>query len=243
LGWRAVFLIGAGLTAAFAVLLHRRLPVLAPPQRISYVASLRSLWTLARREPVLREAAAISFMIFAAFSAFWTSLAFYLGSPVFRLGPGVAGAFGLVGAAGALAAAPVGRLADRRGPRLPLTLSLVLLCAGYATLWIFGRSLIGLVAGVIVLDVGQQTSQIANQTRIFALSQTARSRVNTVYMIVFFLGGALGSELSVIAWSRWQWNGVCGLALTLLALAWLLLILGMRGALGRRAAACRGAKA
>jgi hypothetical protein len=78
-----------------------------------------------------------------------------------------------------------------------------------------------LIAGVIVLDIGQQTMQISNQTRIFALSATARSRINTVYMIIFFLGGALGSALSAAAWSRWHWNGVCGWGLAMLALAWL----------------------
>jgi len=76
-----------------------------------------------------------------------------------------------------------------------LTLALAMLSAGYAILWVFGYRIAGLIAGVIVLDVGQQTMQISNQTRIFALSSTAKSRINTVYMIVFFLGGALGFQL------------------------------------------------
>jgi hypothetical protein len=72
-----------------------------------------------------------------------------------------------------------------------------------------------------VLDIGQQTMQISNQARIFALSHAARSRINTVYMIIFFLGGALGSAVSAAAWGRWQWSGVCGWGLMMLALAWL----------------------
>jgi hypothetical protein len=77
----------------------------------------------------------------------------------------------------------------------------------------------GLIVGVLVLDIGQQSMHIGNQTRIFSLVVGARSRLNTVYMIVFFVGGAVGSAASAAAWTRWQWNGVCALALGFLALA------------------------
>jgi hypothetical protein len=72
-----------------------------------------------------------------------------------------------------------------------------------------------------VLDVGQQGMQISSQTRIFSLSRGARSRINTVYMIVFFLGGAFGSAASALAWSHWQWSGVCGFGMAMLAAAWI----------------------
>ncbi len=221
LGWRAVFLLAAASTAAFAPLLARRLPVMAPASPLRYADALRSLWLLLRAEPVLRQASAVGFMVFASFIGFWTNLTFFLGSPHYRLGAGVAGSFGLVGAAGALIAAPVGKLADKHGPRVTLTLALGLLSAGYALLWALGYSFAGLIAGVIVLDIGQQSMQISNQTRIFSLSRSARSRINTIYMIVFFLGGALGSAASAAAWGRWQWGGVCGWGLAMLALAWI----------------------
>jgi predicted MFS family arabinose efflux permease len=136
------------------------------------------------------------------------------------LGTGVAGSFGLLGAVGAVVASLAGRLADRHGTRFTLTLALGLLSVGYVLLWVFGYDLAGLIVGVIVLDAGQQGMQISNQTRIFALSSTARSRINTVYMIIFFMGGALGSALSAAAWSRWQWSGVCAWGLAMLVLAW-----------------------
>ena len=229
LGWRGVFLLAALITAAFAPLLWRRLPVMPAARPLRYGEALRSLWDLFRREPVLREASVTGFLGFAAFIAFWTNLTFFLGSPHYRLGAGVAGGFGLVGAGGALIAAPAGRLADRRGPRATLTIALALLSAGYAILSVFGYRLIGLIAGVIVLDLGQQTMQLSNQTRIFSLSATARSRINTVYMIIFFLGGAFGSALSAAAWNRWEWSGVCGWGLAMLALAWISHALGSTG--------------
>ena len=103
-----------------------------------------------------------------------------------------------------------------------------MLGSGYAVLWFAGYHMAGLILGVIILDVGEQALQIANQTRIFSLVEGARSRVNTIYMIVFFLGGAAGSAISTAAWAHWQWNGVCALALALIALA------GVRHALGGR---------
>ena len=121
LGWRAVFLAAAVSTAAFVPLLAWRMPVMHPAKPLAYRAALASLWDLARGQPVLREASAVGFLVFASFIAFWTNLAFFLGSPHYRLGAGAAGSFGLLGAAGALIASPAGRLADRYGPRATLT--------------------------------------------------------------------------------------------------------------------------
>jgi predicted MFS family arabinose efflux permease len=227
-GWRAVFLLAAVSTGTLVPLLWRRMPAMPPLRPLRYGEALGSLWDLVRQQPVLREASVLGFLVFASFIAFWTNLTFFLGSPHYRMGAGVAGSFGMVGAAGALIASPVGKLADRRGPRTTLTLALALLTAGYAILWIFGYRFAGLIVGVIVLDIGQQGAQISNQTRIFTICRAARSRINTVYMIVFFLGGALGSALSATAWNRWQWSGVCGWGLAMLALAWICHGLGGR---------------
>ena len=86
---------------------------------------------------------------------------------------------------------------------------------------IAGHRICGLVAGVILLDLGVQAGHVANQTRIYALIPEARSRLNTVYMVTYFLGGALGSALGAWGWSHWGWNGVCaaGAAQLLAALA------------------------
>jgi predicted MFS family arabinose efflux permease len=231
LGWRAVFLVTAAATAMFVPLLRRRLPELPPVKAVSYKEALRSLLRLVVEQPVLREAAAVGCLAFGAFSAFWTNLVFLLGTPHYKMGAGVAGSFGVLGAAGALAASFSGRHADRRGARWVVGLGLGMVTAGYIVLWAGGYHMAGLVVGVLVLDIGQQTMQIANQTRIFSLVEGARSRVNTIYMIVYFFGGAAGSAMSTAAWARWQWNGVCALGVSLLVLA------GVRHALGGRGGA------
>jgi predicted MFS family arabinose efflux permease len=233
-GWRYVFMIAALANAAFLLLLGRVMPRLPPKQDLRYADAMRSLWTLFRTQPLLRESSLIGALIFASFSCFWTTLAYLLSSH-YGLGAGIAGSFGLIGAAGALVAPIAGRLADKRGTRWVLTAAMTLLAFSYVLLWTGERSslpfalhLAVLVVGVIVLDVGAQLSQVANQTRIFGLVPSARSRLNTVYMTIYFAGAAVGSALSTVAWDRWRWNGVCGLALSLIALA------GLRHALGSR---------
>ncbi|MBB6143165.1 putative MFS family arabinose efflux permease [Silvibacterium bohemicum] len=229
-GWRAVFFFAAASNAAFVPLLLRKLPKLPPHKPVRYMQALRSLWTLIRTQPLLRESAVLGGLVFAAFSAFWTTLVFLLGSKHYHLGAGTAGSFGVLGATGALIAPIAGRIADRRGSRTVVTLGLSLLTLGFCTLWLLGYHIMGLVLGVIVLDLGTQATQIANQTRIFGLEPGARGRINTIYMMIYFLGGSLGSLFSTIAWAHWGWSGVCALGLGLLGLAALRHATGVRDA-------------
>lgn len=226
LGWRGFFLLAAGFTAMFVPLLWWRLPILPPVKAVSYREALGSLWKLVLEQPTLREASAVGALLFAAFTSFWTNLAFLLGTSHYRLGAGVAGSFGVLGAFGALAASFAGRVADRKGARWVVAMGLSMQIVAFIVLWVAGYHMIGLIVGVIILDMGQQSMHIGNQTRIFGLVEGARSRLNTVYMIVFFLGGAMGSAASTAAWARWQWNGVCALALGFLALAGVFLARG-----------------
>jgi len=231
-GWRYVFFIAALGNAAFLLFLGRIMPRLPPSQDLRYADAMRSLWTLFRTQPLLRESSLISALVFAAFSCFWTTLAYML-SGHYGLGAGVAGSFGIVGAAGATVAPIAGKLADKRGTRWVLAAAIALLAISYLVLWAgvafslpLTLHIAALVVGVIVLDVGMQMTQISNQTRIFGLVPSARSRLNTVYMTSFFAGGAVGSALATVAWDRWHWNGVCILALGLIALTGLCHALG-----------------
>lgn len=238
--WRWVFVIVGLINAAFVPMLGRYMPSLPPKQALRYPEAMRSLLTLFRTQPLLRESCAMGALVFASFSCFWTTLAFLLDSH-YGLGAGVAGTFGLVGAAGALVAPFAGRQSDRHGSRWVISVGLFLLAASYFILWgeehvtaHLGFHVAALALGVIVLDIGAQMTQVANQTRIFGLVPSARSRLNTVYMTVYFGGAAAGSALSTIAWTHWGWNGVCALALGLIVLATL------RHAYGRRETGDRG---
>ena len=224
-GWRTVFVVAAVMNAIFVPFIYRVMPKMRPRESLTYAETMRSLWTLFRDEPLLREAGVMGGLVFASFSCFWTTLAFLLQAH-YGMGPGVAGTFGVVGAAGALTAPLAGRMSDRRGTRYVVTTAGAVLTCSYVWLWLSERAhmsvamhMLGLVVGVVVLDVGAQMMQVANQTRIFGLGAQARSRLNTIYMTMYFVGGALGSALATLAWSRWHWEGVCGLALVFIAAA------------------------
>lgn len=238
-GWRIVFAVAAVLNAAFVPIIYRVMPRLQPRvhpiQGPTYRATLQSLWTLCRTEPLLREAGTVGALCFASFSCFWTTIAFLLHDR-YGMGPGVAGSFGIVGAVGALVAPLAGRLSDRHGTRFVATAAGALLTTSYIALWLSERArlpvslhLAGLVLGVVVLDAGAQMMQVANQTRIFGLNPGARSRLNTVYMTIYFVGGAAGSALASLVWPRLRWNGICGLALCLIALAGVRHLIGSSG--------------
>jgi predicted MFS family arabinose efflux permease len=231
-GWRTVFVIAAVMNAAFVPIMMRAMPRMEPRQSLSYKATMRSLWTLFRGEPLLREAGILGALTFGSFSCFWTTLAFLLHAH-YGMGPGVAGTFGVVGAAGALIAPVAGRLSDRRGTRYVVTVAGGVLTVSYLWLWFAERlkvstawHMAALVVGVVTLDLGAQMMQVANQTRIFGLGAEARSRLNTIYMTMYFTGGAAGSALAGVAWSKWGWDGVCAVAIGMIMLA------GLRHATG-----------
>lgn len=206
--WRAVFAIAAGMNAIFAVLLLKLLPRLEPAHPLPYMEALKSLYSIFREFGVLRQASIQGALLFASFIGFWTTLAFLLGTPHFHLGPGVAGMFGVIGATGAAIAPVAGRFSDRFGSRRVNTLGILLIALAWTILWLGRNYIAGLIVGCIVLDMGAQFNQIANQTRVFGLAPGARSRVNTIYMTIYFLGASLGSYASTVAWSHFHWAGV-----------------------------------
>jgi predicted MFS family arabinose efflux permease len=153
---------------------------------------------------------AIQALLWVAFNAFWANLALML-SQSWGLGPFWAGAFGLVGLVGACAATLGGRAADRLGSGRVLTFSVVAVTGAQLILIAAPSSMASLVAGVIVLDLGCQSALVANQTRVLGLDAKAQGRINTLYMVATFLGGALGASLSGWLMARYGWLGVASL--------------------------------
>lgn len=225
-GWRWLFAGAAVLMLLVAAVLARLLPPSPPAARLRYGALLRSLAALARADRVLRDASFAGAMLFGAFSAFWTTLAFRLETPPLHYGSRVAGLFGIVGIVGAMTAPLAGRFADRRRPRELVGIGIAITIAAYVAFLVGGHTIAGLVVGVIVLDAGTQIAQVANQARIYSRPAEAHSRLNTVYMVSYFAGGSLGSALGAWAWSLWRWTGVCAAGLLLLALAAIAWVVG-----------------
>ena len=221
-GWRAMFGLAAAAAVLLAAVLRAGLPHSRPPATHSYPELMRSMWRMVRTYPELRDASVVGGALFGTFSAFWTTLAFHLAAAPFSYGPRVAqvaGLFGIVGCAGAVASPLAGRLADRRGPKFVISIGVAIVLVSWLVFLAAGNTLAGLVVGVILLDAGLQAAHICNQMRIFALAEGAQGRANAVYMISYFTGGSVASYLAAVAWDRYGWPGVCavGTGLTLIA--------------------------
>ncbi len=215
LGWRGVFWLAAVVMLALTALLLVVLPTQTPARRVPYRELLGSVWKLLFTEPILRRHALVGAAGMGAFSAFWSTLTFHLAHFPGHYGSQTAGLFGLVGAAGAVAAAAAGRVADRVGPRQLNGAALLLVVLSFALMGVSGHSLAALAIGVILMDAGVQASHISNQTRIYALAAEMRNRLNGVYMVIYFLGGATGSALGSRAWEHFGWPGVCTVGMAL----------------------------
>ena len=214
LGWRAVFALGAGLLAVLAVVLRLALPERRPAPGLRYGQLLLSLWPLLRGTRVLQRRALYHACLFASFSLFWTGAPILLSGPVFGLSQAGIALFALSGAAGALVAPLAGRLADRGYGRVVTGIALASVAAAFVLARIGGHgSLASLVVAGIVLDSGVQANLVTGQRAIYTLGDAVRSRLNGLYMAIFFTGGALGSALTspAMAWGGWNtvtWLGV-----------------------------------
>ncbi|KTT29854.1 MFS transporter [Pseudomonas oryzihabitans] len=223
-GWRTLYLLAAASIAAIGMAVWRGLPSFAATTQLSYPALLGSLGTLWRRHAALRRATLAQGLLSVGFSAFWSTLALYLHAGPFQLGSAAAGAFGLAGAAGALAAPWAGRLADRHGSEWVTRLGIGLAALAFASLlalpWMPGvAGLVLLAVATVVFDLGVQASLIAHQAQVYGLEPEARSRLNAVLFTGMFIGMASGAALGSLLLVRLGWSGVAGLALTAALLA------------------------
>ncbi len=222
-GWRAIYWLSAALMVCFAVVLWRALPAERPRPQRSYPSLVASSVKLLVDEPVLRRRAWHGACAFAAFSVLWTSIAFLLSGSPYHYSNAVIGLFGLVGAAGIVAANLAGSLADAARARATTIGAGVLLTGSFGLLWLGRTSLAALIVGVVILDIGTQSMQITNQALIYALRPDARSRINSAYMVCYFVGGAAGSIGAGALYGSHGWAGVCvlgaGLGLATLAMS------------------------
>jgi predicted MFS family arabinose efflux permease len=218
-GWRTVYWFASVLMLALALTLRMSLDRSEPVISVKWTELMRSVLSLARQHATLREAAVLACLLFLSFTALWTTLVFLLRTPPYHYGTTAAGMFGLLGVSSAAAAPFVGRISDRQGPQRSILIAIIATLAGYLSLLVFGRTLPGLITGIALIDVGVQSGHVANQSRIYSLAPDARSRINTFYMVAFFVGGALGSYLGPLGFNSAGWTGFCAIPLLALVFA------------------------
>lgn len=218
LGWRAMYMIAAALMAACAVATNKTLPDIKPTFTGSYAVLMKSLLTLLKRHPALRIYSARAALAFGSFLALWSCLAFKMGQAPFFADSDIVGLLGLCGVAGALTASFVGRWVRRVGVRRFNYIGCALILSAWVSLYFGAASYIGIISGILLIDIGMQCIQLSNQTSIFSVCPGASNRVNTIFMTTYFIGGSTGTLLAGSGWETCGWTGVAAVG-TLLALA------------------------
>lgn len=208
-GWRSVFLMAAIICFLLLLFMAKRFPVSLPTFTGNYLALYRSMLGYFRTQPVLREASIINFFAFAVIMSFWTTMVLYLANAPFHFSAHQIGLFGIAGAAGALAAPIVGRLSGKKDPKKNVLIGCLLELVSIVIFYFTGAHIVLFIAGIILIDIGQQAIHVTNQTRIYALVPEARNRLNTVFMTISFIGASLGSAMGLLLWEIGEWKAYC----------------------------------
>jgi MFS family permease len=222
LSWRYVYGFSAMMTLIITLLLKIYLPTVSNVFKGHYFKLLQSALLQIKRFPLLREASSTGGLLFGVFCSFWTILTFHLSAPPFQFHPDTIGLFGIVAFAGALMAPVFGKLADKGHSKRSLMLAVSLVIFSVLLMKIFSTSVFVLIVAVLILDIGVQATQVTNVAMIYTLDEASHSRINTIYMTSYFIGGALGTFVGLFCWKHGGWSWV-----TWQMLIWALLVLAI----------------
>lgn len=223
-GWRYLYAGSSICILIVAFVIARAGTVSLNPAATSYPMLMRSMKSMIATMPRLRRHATNGAMTFGALMLFWGTYAGHVQAE-FSFGSLETGLIGLVGVAGAAGASLAGRWVDGGRFRQAQLVAAILMIVGYALLWLGAAALPLFCVGVLLIDVAGGLSHAGNQSAAFRLSPGARGRVNSIYMVAYFLGGAVCVSIGTLAYLAGGWSAICALgivmALGLLAMEWL----------------------
>ena len=213
MGWRFIYFIAAGLMVV--CLLIMILPDLPSNYQGSYAGLMKSLFSIVKKYPQLRIASLRAGFSFGSFLAMWSCLAFKMEQAPFFAGNNIIGMLGLCGIAGALTASSIGRFINTVGVKRLTYIGCSLIISAWIVLYAGQYSYAGIIAGILLIDIGMQCIQLSNQTSAFTLCPQASNRINTIFMTTYFIGGSTGTFLAGTFWQWFGWTGVVGTGILL----------------------------
>jgi predicted MFS family arabinose efflux permease len=219
IGWRGMFLVFAAACAAVAVSALFVLPNAAGSAKSGYLESLRRLPGLYIRVAPLRLAASRGTLWFFSFCAVWAGLAVALSQPPFSYSSERIGVYAFAGLLGIVATRVSGAWTDRVGARRVLLIGLVIALTATVTLGACLSNTAVTLACLALFDAGLFAAQVANQSTVLAIDPTAPARYNSAYMLVYFVGGTLGTAFGAAAVGWFGWPATTAIAAAAIALA------------------------
>lgn len=215
-GWRSMFIIAAVMMGISALIISFTFPSVKPNYNGRFSGLMASIIKLAHGNPRSLIYSVRSGFCFGSFLGLWACLSFRIKEAPFFQGSDVVGMLGLCGIAGALTASNVGKYIPRFGTERVNAAGYILIGIAWMLLLLFDSSYAGLIAGIIIIDIGMQCIQLSNQSATMKIASGAASRMNTIYMVTYFIGGSLGTFLAGSFWSLWGWSGTVAAGLLLL---------------------------
>lgn len=164
LGWREMYYIAAGMMMVCAVIILKVLPDIQTNFQGKYSDLMKSLLALVREFPQLRMYSIRAALNFGSLLAMWSCLAFKMGQAPFHAGSDVIGLLGLCGVAGAITASFVGGYVKRVGVRRFNFIGCGLILFSWLLFFLGENTYIGIILGIILIDIGMQCIQLSNQT-------------------------------------------------------------------------------
>lgn len=217
--WHAVYLLSGMVILAFAVVMWLKLPVARKSHQLTVLQIYRSLFTLAVDQPHLIRRGLAGGIGFGILALIFTTMTFILANAPYHFNDFQIGLFGIVGLAGVFATPWAGKQIAKGLENKVALICMWLLVLAWIPLFFAQQSLLAYAGGVILAYFGLSAFHVLNQNLVYRISAQARSRINSIYMTLYFGGAALGSLVAVYTWKHWGWS-VCvavGLAMAILS--------------------------
>ena len=215
MGWRTMFLIAAILMAVSAIIILRIFPNAAPSYKGTFFSLMKSIRQLAIKYPRALFYSIRSAFAFGSMLGLWACLAFRMKEAPYFADSDTVGMLALCGVAGALTASNVGKYIPRYGVERINVIGIIMMLLAWLIFAFLHSSYIGMIAGIVIIDIGMQSIQLSNQSATMRLCPEATSRMNTIYMVTYFIGGSVGTFLAGTMWSLFGWTGTVGAGLAL----------------------------
>ncbi len=205
--WHAVYLLSGGLILACAIMMWLKLPVSRNTHHMTLIQIYRSLFTLATHQPHLLRRGLAGGIGFGILALIFTTMTFILANAPYHFNDFQIGLFGIVGLAGVFATHWAGKQIAAQHENKVALVCMCLLILAWIPLFFAQYSLFAYALGVIMAYFGLSAIHVLNQNLIYRISVQARSRINSIYMTLYFAGAASGSFIAVYAWKHWGWEG------------------------------------
>ncbi|MBX7496149.1 MFS transporter [Qipengyuania sp. 6B39] len=224
-GWRAVYWIATALMIAVTLALPRLMEAgeRDAANRESYGALLLSVFPLIRQHREILVSGAIQALNFAQFIALWLALALHLTSPEMGYGTDTVGYLAGIAAVSIFSTPRLGIWADEVGARKARAIFAVVQLLGVALLWPLGGALVTILVPLILANLVGPGIDVTGRMTYLTLQPDLRTRLTTIYVVLMFIGGGIGSLAGTAIYDAYGWAGTClllvGLSVGLTGLA------------------------